>query len=163
MIILVVFIILVICLGIINKTNCFSSFETGVEEGLKASYKLFPTFFVLFFALNVFLKSGLMKLLATLFTTTFLAPELLVQILFRPLSANSSLIVMTNIIQKYGVDSQIAQISALIQGSSDTTFYIVAVYFGSVKITKIRYTLKAGLLADLITFLFATLIGIVFI
>ena len=104
-----------------------------------------------------------MEVLGRMIAIPFLSPELLVQMLFRPLSANTSLILMTDIIQKYGVDSKMARISALIQGSSDTTFYIVAVYFGSVKITKIRYTLKAGIIADAITFLLATLIGIVFL
>ncbi|HOE78375.1 MAG TPA: hypothetical protein PLA20_06115 [Bacilli bacterium] len=163
MIVLALFIILIIGFGVGKKINCFASFETGVEEGLQASFRLFPTFFVLFFALNVFLKSGLMEVLGRMIAIPFLSPELLVQMLFRPLSANTSLILMTDIIQKYGVDSKMARISALIQGSSDTTFYIVAVYFGSVKITKIRYTLKAGIIADAITFLLATLIGIVFL
>ena len=75
--------------------------------------------------------------------------ELLTMAFLRPISGNASLAMMTNIYKIYGVDSFYGLLASVLQGCTDTTIYVLALYFGSVKITKSRYALKVGLFADL--------------
>ena len=89
--------------------------------------------------------------------------ELIIQGLFRPLSGNASLAMMVDIYNAYGPDSRISLASSILQGSSDTTIYIITLYFGSIGIKKYRYALTAGLLADFIGFLLTILIMLFFL
>ena len=79
-----------------------------------------------------------------------LAPDIFPMALLRPISGSASMVIMTEIFSKFGPDSFMGMLASVLQGSTDTTFYVITLYFGSVGITKIRYALKAGLFADLI-------------
>mgnify|MGYP001211923234 CR=1 FL=1 len=163
MIIIVIYIFLILSFGLIKKINCFNAFEEGATEGINLAVKLFLTIIGLVWAINIITNSGLIEITQSLFTHPVLVPELILQCLFKPLSWNSSLIMMNKIFIKYHPDSTVGKVSSLIQGCSDTTIYIITIYFGSVNITKTKYAFKAGLLTDLISFIIIILIGLIFL
>ena len=84
--------------------------------------------------------------------------ELLPLVIMRPISGSSSLILMSDVFKNYGVDSYLGRVASLMQGSTDTTIYIIGLYFSSVGIRKIKYSLIVGLLADLMAILLSLLI-----
>ena len=83
--------------------------------------------------------------------TPFIPKEIIPMIIMRPISGTSSLAVLTNIFSIYGPDGMLGLMASLIQGSTDTTFYVITLYFGSVGIKKIKYAMWAGLLADVVS------------
>ena len=115
---------------------------------------LFPTFLAMILAINLFTSSGILDFLLTMVKPVFnilkVPKEILPLALIRPISGSASLAYLNNIFKKYGPDSFIGLLSSVIQGCTDTTFYIISLYFGSVGIKKIRYSLISGLFADLI-------------
>lgn len=118
------------------------------------------------FSINIFLKSGILvdffKLIENYHIFKFIPIDIVPMMLLRPISGNSSLAILNNIFEVYGPDSFIGFLSSIIQGSTDTTFYIITLYFGSIGIKKIRYALWAGLFADLIGIVSAILIANLF-
>lgn len=115
---------------------------------------LFPTFIAMILAINLFINSGFLEFILSLFKPLFNYINVPVQILplaiVRPISGSASLAYLNNIFSMYGPDSFIGLLSSVMQGCTDTTFYIITLYFGSIGIKKIRYSLFAGLCADLI-------------
>lgn len=115
---------------------------------------LFPTFIAMILAINLFINSGFLEFILSLFKPLFNIINVPVQILplaiVRPISGSASLAYLNNIFNIYGPDSFIGLISSVMQGCTDTTFYIITLYFGSIGIKKIKYSLFAGLCADLI-------------
>ena len=115
---------------------------------------LFPTFIAMILAINLFINSGfldfILSLLKPLFDLIKVPVEILPIAIVRPLSGSASLAYLNNIFQAHGPDSFIGLLSSVMQGCTDTTFYIITLYFGSIGIKKIRYSLFAGLCADLI-------------
>ena len=148
MIVIPIYITFIILYGFFKKKDCFDLFYDGALNGVKTSLKLFPTILALVFSVNVLAKK--------------IPIEIFIQALLRPISANSSLLMMNTIYQKYGADSQTGNIATLIQGCSDTTIYVLTVYFGFIKIKNTKYALKVGLLTDLITFTTAIILGYLF-
>jgi spore maturation protein B len=115
---------------------------------------LFPTFIAMILAINLFINSGfldfILSLLKPLFDLIKVPVEILPIAIVRPISGSASLAYLNNIFQAHGPDSFIGLLSSVMQGCTDTTFYIITLYFGSIGIKKIRYSLFAGLCADLI-------------
>lgn len=115
---------------------------------------LFSTFIAMIFAVNLFINSGfldfLLSLLKPLFNLINIPVEILPIAIIRPISGSASLAYLNNIFTTYGPDSFIGILSSVLQGCTDTTFYIVTLYFGSIGIKKIRYCLFTSLCADLI-------------
>lgn len=115
------------------------------------------------FGVNIFLKSGIIEYIYKIFSGfNFIPSEILPMILLRPISGSASLATLNSIFKNYGPDSISGLISSVIQGSTDTTFYVITLYFGSIGIKKIRYSLWAGLFADLIGILSAILVVKIF-
>ncbi len=139
--------------GLIHKVNIFDSFLNGVKEGLKMVLELFPTILAMTISVGVLLKSNviadLTKSLIPMFDALNLPKDLLPLAIMRPISGSSSLIIMNNILETFGPDSYIGRVASVIQGSTDTTIYIIGLYFGSIGIKKTKYALPVGLLADL--------------
>lgn len=140
----------------------YESFVAGAAEGLKLAVKILPFLLGMLVAINVFRASGGLDYLAA-----FLAPvtnffgipaEVIPLGLMRPLSGSGALAITADILNAYGADSFIGRLASTIQGSTDTTFYILTVYFGAVGIKKYRHALLVGLTADFISFVTAFLI-----
>lgn len=112
---------------------------------------MFPTMLAMIFGLNIFIKSGLIDIIFTaLNPIKFIPNEIFPMIILRPISGSASLANLNNIFSNYGPDSISGLMGSVIQGSTDTTFYVLTLYFGSIGIKKIRYSLWVGLFADLI-------------
>lgn len=111
---------------------------------------MFPPTLAMIFGVNIFIKSGIIEFIFKNINIGFIPLEILPMIILRPISGSASLATLNNILSSYGPDSLSGLISSVIQGSTDTTFYIITLYFGCVGIKKIRYSLIAGLCADII-------------
>ena len=163
MIIVPIYILIILLFGVIKKVNCFDTFLDGAKVGIKNAFNLFPTIIGIVFAVNVFTGSGIIEILSKIINHPTIVPEIFIQALLRPLSANSSLILMNDIYTIYGPNSVTGEISSLIQGCSDTTIYVITIYFGSISVKKSYYTIYVGLLTDLITFILAIFLGVMFL
>jgi len=140
--------------GFLKKIDIYDTFIEGVKESFSMISSLFPTFIAMILAINLFINSGFLECILSLFKPLFSLINVPVQILplaiVRPISGSASLAYLNNIFKIYGPDSFIGLISSVMQGCTDTTFYIITLYFGSIGIKKIKYSLFAGLCADLI-------------
>jgi spore maturation protein B len=140
----------------------FELFVEGASEGFTTAIKTIPYLVAMLVAINIFRASGAMAIIVKLvspFLDSFSFPaEVLTHALMRPLSGSAALGIATNLISTHGPDSFIGQLVSTMQGSTDTTFYVLALYFGSVGVTKYRYAIVAGLAAD-----FTTLVASVYI
>jgi len=145
--------IIVIIYGIYKKVDIYDSFINGISEGLKMSLSIFPTIMAMVIAINLLINSNIIlditKYLSDFFQMIGFPSEILPIALLRPVSSSASLVVMNDILKIHGPDSYLGYIASIIQGSTDTTIYILGMYFSSVGIKKIRYSLIVGLLADL--------------
>ena len=146
-------VIFILIYGFINKVDIYDEFINGVNEGLELCLKIFPVMFTMMICINVILKSNIINDISNglLFILKFLnyPKELVPLAIMRPISGSSSLIVMDNILRVNGPDSFVGRVASVLQGSTDTTIYIISLYFSSVGIKKIKYSLIVGLLADL--------------
>jgi spore maturation protein SpmA len=133
--------------------SIYSEFIEGAKEGFETALRIIPYLVAMLVAIAVFRESGALNFLILLLSPIFgllqIPSEMLPMVLMRPLSGSGSLAVLSDMIKQYGPNSLLTYTAATIYGSSETTFYVVAVYFGSVGITRIRHAIFAGLLADL--------------
>lgn len=158
MIIIVLYVFLIIIYGVIKKVNCYEAFKTGVSSNFKILLEIFPNLIALVFVVEVFINSGIIGLINNNLNNLLIPIELLIQMFLKPISSSSSMILMIDIFNKFGTDSSIGILSSIIQGCSDTTLYIVTMYFTYVHIKDYKYALKVGLLTDIITFIICCLI-----
>ena len=149
-----IFVCIIIFYGLLKKINIYNSFLNGVKEGLSTCFNIFPSILAMVFAINIFLNSNFLEI-----TFSFLKPllsnfnlpiDIIPMAILRPISGTASLSIMNDIFIKYGPDSFAGILASTIQGSTDTTIYVIALYYGSIKVTKIKHTLINGLFADLI-------------
>lgn len=143
--------------GLIKKVNVYETFVTGAKEGFTTAVKIIPYLVGMLVAISVFRNSGALDMVtdgmawtiaAMGFDTSFV--DALPVALMKPLSGSGARGLMIDAMQEYGPDSFIGRLVCIFQGSADTTFYIVALYFGSVGISKTRYAIPYGLIADFI-------------
>jgi spore maturation protein B len=155
-------VLLVLGIGALKRVKVYDSFVEGAKEGFNVAVRIIPYLVAMLVAIAMFRASGAMEVL-----TTLLAPltdligmpsEVLPMALMRPLSGSGSLGVMSELMEVHGADSLIGFISSTMFGSTETTFYVIAVYFGAVNIRKTRYAIPAGLAADVAGLLAAVLI-----
>lgn len=144
----------IIIYGFVKKVNIYDEFLSGAGESFSMVLKLFPCLLAMILGINIFLKSGILdfflNLVEPFFSYIKVPIETLPMMVMRPISGSSSLAILNNIYEAFSPDSFIGRLGSVIQGSTDTTFYVITLYFGSVGIKKIRYALWAGLFADLI-------------
>ncbi|MBE6161135.1 MAG: spore maturation protein [Firmicutes bacterium] len=149
-----IFILIIIFYGLIKKIDIYESFLTGVKEGLVTVYNICPSIIAMVFAVNIFLNSNFLENIFSFLNPLLLKLNIPIDIipmaLLRPISGTASLSIMNDIFSKYGPDSFAGLLSSTIQGSTDTTIYVLALYYGSVRISKIKHTLINGLFADLV-------------
>lgn len=157
-----VIIILILCFGLIKKVKIYDTFTEGAYDGIKTILNIFPYLLAMLLAINIFRASGalelLVKLLEPIIRRLNIPEEVMPLMFLRPLSGSGSLSYTGYLMKVYGADSYIGKLASTIQGSTETTFYIIAVYFGAVGIKKYRYAVIIGLLADLAGFFAAVFI-----
>jgi spore maturation protein SpmA len=155
--------------GFVKKIDVFDAFIEGAKQGWEVIIKVLPYLVGLLVAIRVFRDSGALDAIINAITWCFTAmgmngefvPALPVAIM-RPFSGGGARGLMLDIFKVHGPDSFIGQLASTFQGSADTTFYIVALYFGSVGIKKVRYAIWAGMLADLLGVIAAIVIAYIF-
>lgn len=157
-----IFVLIVIFNGYYKKVSIYDVFLEGAKDGLIMVFKIFPSILAMVFAINIFLDSNILEIIFNFFTPLLTKINLPISILpmafVRPISGTASLAIMNDIFLNYGPDSFVGRLASTIQGCTDTTIYVLALYFGSVKINKTRYALSTGLFADLIGILSSFLI-----
>ena len=139
----------VIIYGLYKKVAIYDEFIIGVKEGLKLSLNIFPSIFAMIIAVTVLIKSNIIMDLSSLINIKVFPKEILPIALLRPISSSSSLMILNSILSKYGPDALVSKIASVITGSTDTTIYIIGLYYSSIKIKKIKHSLLVGILADL--------------
>ncbi|MDT8400323.1 MAG: nucleoside recognition domain-containing protein [Bacteroidales bacterium] len=163
--ILFLVIIAFIVLGLVKKINVYETFIEGAKDGFKIAIRIIPFLVAILVAIGVFRASGAMDMLinglkflldSTGIDTSFTGA--LPTALMKPLSGAGARGMMVDAMTTYGADSFVGRLASTVQGATDTTFYIIAVYFGSVGIKNTRYAVTCGLIAD-----FAGIIAAIFI
>ena len=136
----------------VKKVKVYEVFVEGAKDGFTIAIRIIPYLVAILVAVGMFRASGALDLmldfLAPALDLIGFPPENLPLALMRPLSGSGSLGLLTDLVNEYGPESLYAKIGATMYGSSETTFYVLAVYFGSVSITRSRHALIAGLAAD---------------
>ncbi|MCI8575290.1 MAG: spore maturation protein [Bacilli bacterium] len=149
-----VFVVGVVFYGFIKKVNIYESFLKGAKEGLVMTFHIAPAVIAMVFATNLFLNSHFIEwafqFMYPVFRAIHVPIEILPMALVRPISGTASLAILNNILMVYGPDSFVGRLASTLQGCTDTTIYVLALYFGSIKVTKTGHALGAGLFADLI-------------
>ena len=158
-IILPIFIIIIVFYGVKKKINVYDTFLEGAKEGLITTFNIFPAVMAMIFAINIFLDSNFLtffiSLLKPILGNINVPIEIIPMALLRPVSGTASLAIMNDIFVSFGPDSYFGRLASILQGCTDTTIYVIALYFGTVKISKIRYSLWVGLFADLVGIIMA--------
>lgn len=151
--VLPIFILVVIGHGYIKGINIFEAFIAGAREGFMLAVKLIPYVVAIYVAIGVFRETGAMNLLAGFIDpvlSIFGVPAEIVPLMVaRPLSGPASLGLTVEMLERHGPDSFLGLLASTVYGSTETTFYVLAVYFASVGIKNARYAPLVGILADL--------------
>jgi spore maturation protein SpmB len=144
-----------ILLAAIRKVNVYESFIEGAKDGFHVAVKIIPYLIAILVAVGVFRASGAMDMLVTLIQKGLVSLNIdadftgaLPTAFMKPLSGSGARGMMVDAMNAYGADSFVGRVASVVQGSTDTTFYIIAVYFGSVGIRNTRYAVSCGLVAD---------------
>ena len=160
------FIVFVIFYGFIKKVNIYDTFLEGAKEGLMISFNIFPSIIAMVFAINIFLDSNFVNAVLGVFTPILnlinIPLEIMPMALLRPISGTATLAIMNDVFIKYGPDSYVGRLASVLQGCTDTTIYVLALYFSSIGVKKIRYSLGVGLFADLVRISVAFIITMLF-
>ncbi len=148
-----VFIGAILIFGIVKKVNVYDSFIEGAKSGLESTVGILPALVGLMVAISMLRQSGVIEIVANALSPvlkkTGLTSEVLPLAILRPVSGSASIAIVTDIFKNFGPDSISGKLASVMMGSTETTFYTVAVYFGAVGIKKTRHTLIAALSADI--------------
>ncbi|MDD4801408.1 MAG: spore maturation protein [Syntrophomonas sp.] len=139
--------------GFCKRIPVYETFVEGAEEGFYTAIKIIPFLVGMLVAISVFRASGAMDYLIwaimPVMTAIGAPPEVLPLAVMRPLSGSGALGLATELMRAYGADSMIGRMASVMQGTTDTTFFVLTVYFGSVGIRKFKYAIITGLSADI--------------
>ena len=145
--------------GLIKGVPVYESFVEGAKEGFQVAVRIIPYLVAILFAIAMFRASGamdfLVRALNPLLALIGFPAEVLPMAIIRPLTGSGSAALVADMINEYGEDSIFVKMAAVMFGSSETTFYVIAVYFGAINVKRTRHALPAGLTADLAATLFA--------
>ncbi|HTK82405.1 MAG TPA: spore maturation protein [Bacteroidota bacterium] len=145
-------VLFIIVYGVVKKVKIYEAFVEGAKEGFNVGVRIIPYLVAMLVAIGIFRAGGAMEILGNLLSPVTrligMPPEALPMAFIRPLSGSGSLGVMSEIIKSHGPDSLIGRMVSVMMGSSETTFYVLAVYFGAVGITKGRQAVLAGIIVD---------------
>jgi len=150
---------MVFACALYKKTNIFLSLTTGAQDGLRIMLRILPSLLALFPAISMLRASGAFEavsaLLAPAFSFLGIPAETAPLIFLRPFSGSGALSIGAELMNKYGADSFIGRCAAVMLGSTETTFYVIAAYFGAAGIKKHRRAVPAALAADIVGFICA--------
>lgn len=151
--VLLLFIVGIPLYGTLKKMNVFDVFVTGAKQGFETCISIVPYLIAMMVAIGMLRASGFFEVLNAALAPALawfgMPPELMPLALIRPFSGSAATGVMAELIHEHGGDSFISKTAATMMGSTETTFYVIAVYFGAVGIKRTRHAIPAGLLADL--------------
>lgn len=157
-----VVLILIIGYGFVKKVKVYEAFVEGAKGGFEVAIKIIPFLVAILVAIGMFRASGAMDyfiaLISPVTSLVGMPAEALPVAIMRPLTGSGTLGVVTEIMQSHGPDSFLGRLVSTMYGSTETTFYVLAVYFGSVGIKKTRHAVPAGLIADVAGMIAALLI-----
>lgn len=160
--ILPIILIVILTMGLIKKVPIYEAFTSGAKDGFSVAINIIPYLVAIIVAVSMFKASGAINVISDLMGTLLeklnVPVDVLPLMIVRPLSGSAALGVFSDIAHTSGPDSYATKLAAIMVGSSETTFYVLAVYFGSVKISKYRYALLSGLAADFIGIAAAVLV-----
>lgn len=147
--------------ALVKQVDVYDALISGAGEGLGTLARILPSLVALLSAVYMLRASGATELLSSFLAPVILhlgiPPETVPLMLIRPVSGSGALAVGSDLMAQYGPDSYIGRVAAVMLGSTETTFYTIAVYFGAAGIRRTRYTIPAALTADLAGFFFAAL------
>ena len=154
-----VFILLAVLYGVVSKVRVFDCFVAGAKDGVTVIVKIFPYILGIFMAVKSFKASGALDFIKGMFTPVFSSLNVPIEVIpiaiVKPLSGSASLAVFTDIVKTTGPNSLASILSAVIMGSAETTFYVLAVYLGAVGIKRTRYLVPVCVISDIIGILVA--------
>lgn len=157
-----IIILFIIIYGVRKKINIYDVFIEGAKESIELAINLFPSMLAMIFGVNIFLKSGFIDALfikmSEFFSFINIPYQILPMMIMRPISGSSALAILTNIFENHGPDSFLGVLGSILQGSTDTTFYILTIYFGTIGVKKIKYALTAGLITDIVCIIISIII-----
>lgn len=167
--IIMLIVVLFIGAGAFSKQNVYNHFIEGAKKGFEVAIGIIPYLIAMLIAISVFRTSGCMDFItqgigfvvSAMGLPTDFVPDIPLG-LMKPLSGSGARGIMVDIIDKYGVDSFQGKLAAIMQGSTETTFYVLAVYFGSVGVKNSRYALICGLIADFASIIIAIIVAYMF-
>ena len=146
--------LLILTMGLIKKVPIYETFTTGAKDGFKVAVNIIPYLVAIIVAISMFRASGIIEMLeltlSGILSRIHVPADVIPIMIARSLSGSAALGVFSDIANTLGPDDYATKLSAIMVGSSETTFYVLAVYFGAVGISKLRYALLVGLLADFI-------------
>jgi spore maturation protein B len=145
--------------GLYKRVPVYESFVGGAKEGFQVAVRIIPYLVAILFAVAMFRASGAMdaltQLLSPILRPIGFPPEVLPMAIIRPLTGSGSAALVVDMINRYGEDSIFVKMAAVMFGSTETTFYVIAVYFGAINVRKTRHAVPVGLTADISAMLFA--------
>ena len=164
--ILPAYILVILTYGMIKKIPVYEEFVEGAKDGFKVAITIIPYLVALIVAISMFRASGALEWLTQALSPILeicKIPSDIVPIIFtRSLSGSATLGLFSEIASTHGAEAFITKLAAIMVGSSETTFYVLTVYFGSVGIKKFRYALLTGIIADIIGIVLAILVARIF-
>lgn len=159
--ILPVMILTILTLGMAKKVPVYEEFIEGAKDGFKVAVSIIPYLVAIIVAVSMFKASGILDILKN-FANSFVPPDIIPIIFTRSLSGSATLGLFSEIAKNLGPDSYVTKLAAIMVGSSETTFYVLAVYFGSIGIKKYRYAILTGIIADITGIVLAILVARMF-
>ncbi len=162
-------IVVFLALGLRSKINVYEAFIEGAKDGIQTAITIIPYLVAMLVAISVLRNSGVLDLIVAAFRWLFSSigfdtrfVEALPIALMKPISGSGARAMFIDAMKTYGVDSFIGRLASVMQGATDTTLYIIALYFGTVGVTKVRYGLAFGLIADLVGIVAAIFVAYLF-
>ena len=159
-------VIYILLYAFFNKVDVYESFLKGAKEGISIIFQIAPTIIGMVFAIEILIKSTFLEFIVSFinpFLESLSLPGMILPMAFiRPISGTATLAIMSDIFKVYGPDSFAGFLASVMQGCTDTTIYVLALYFGSIGVVKTKHALKAGLLSDLVGIIMAFVISYIF-
>ena len=159
--ILPIMILAILCVGLIKKVPVYEEFIEGAKDGFKVSVSIIPYLVAIMVGVSMFKACGATDLIKN-FVGDFIPADIVPIMLTRSLSGSATLGLFSDIANNFGPDAYVTKLAAVMVGSSETTFYVLAVYFGSIGIKKFRYALLTGIIADFTGIVLAILVSRLF-